>query len=43
MRDGHIVQTGSFKDLAQAPAESFVEQFISAQREPMAKLTEALK
>jgi len=43
MRDGYIVQTGSFKDLAQAPAESFVEQFISAQREPMAKLAEALK
>jgi osmoprotectant transport system ATP-binding protein len=43
MRDGYIVQTGSFKDLAQTPAESFVEQFISAQREPMAKLAEALK
>ena len=43
MRDGYIVQTGSFKDLAQTPAEAFVEQFISAQREPMAKLAEALK
>jgi len=43
MREGSIVQTGSFKELAQSPAESFVEQFISAQREPMAKLAEVLK
>ncbi|GMR21580.1 MAG: ATP-binding cassette domain-containing protein [Gammaproteobacteria bacterium] len=43
MRDGRIVQTGSFKQLAQTPAEPFVEQFISAQREPMAQLTEALR
>jgi osmoprotectant transport system ATP-binding protein len=43
MRDGVIVQTGSFKELAQSPAEAFVEQFISAQRDPMAKLNEALK
>jgi osmoprotectant transport system ATP-binding protein len=43
MRDGHIVQTGPFKELAQSPAESFVEQFISAQREPMAQLAEVLK
>jgi osmoprotectant transport system ATP-binding protein len=43
MRDGHIVQTGSFKELAQTPAEAFVEQFISAQREPMAQLAEVLR
>jgi osmoprotectant transport system ATP-binding protein len=43
MRDGSIVQTGPFKELAQTPAEPFVEQFISAQRDPMAKLAEALK
>jgi len=43
MREGCIVQTGSFKELAQSPAESFVENFISAQREPMAKLAEVLK
>ena len=43
MREGSIVQTGTFKELAQSPAESFVEQFISAQREPMAKLAEVLK
>ena len=43
MRDGHIVQTGPFKELAQSPAEPFVEQFISAQREPMAQLAEVLK
>ncbi len=38
MREGHIVQTGSFRELAQTPAEPFVEQFIKAQREPMAQL-----
>jgi osmoprotectant transport system ATP-binding protein len=43
MRDGCIVQTGAFKELAQTPAEPFVEQFIRAQRDPMAKLAEALK
>lgn len=43
MRAGRIIQTGSFKTLAQTPAEPFVEQFINAQREPMAKLNEALQ
>jgi osmoprotectant transport system ATP-binding protein len=42
MRDGHIVQTGPFKMLARKPAEPFVEQFITAQREPMEQLTKAL-
>jgi len=42
MRDGHIVQTGTLKQLAQTPAEPFVEQFISAQREPMAQLARVL-
>jgi len=43
MRDGHIVQTGSFKSLAKTPAEAFVEQFITAQREPREQLAEALR
>ena len=43
MRDGRIVQTGTFKELARTPAEPFVEQFITAQREPMTQLAEALK
>jgi osmoprotectant transport system ATP-binding protein len=43
MRDGRIVQTGPFKELAQSPAEPFVEEFITAQREPMAQLVEALR
>lgn len=43
MRKGRILQTGSFKELAQTPADPFVEQFITAQREPMAKLVEALQ
>jgi osmoprotectant transport system ATP-binding protein len=42
MRDGHIVQTGTLKELADSPAEPFVEAFISAQREPMARLAEVL-
>ena len=42
MREGHIVQTGSFKTLARTPAEPFVEQFITAQREPMEQLVKAL-
>ena len=43
MRDGRIVQRGSFKDLARSPAEPFVEQFITAQRDPLEQLAEALK
>ena len=43
MRDGHIVQTGSIGQLARSPTEPFVEAFISAQREPMVLLGEALE
>jgi osmoprotectant transport system ATP-binding protein len=43
MRNGRIVQHGSFKDLARSPAEPFVEQFITAQRDPLEQLAEALK
>ena len=42
MRDGHIVQTGSFNTLAQNRAEPFVEKFITAQREPMEQLAKVL-
>jgi osmoprotectant transport system ATP-binding protein len=42
MRDGHIVQSGPFKMLARKPAEPFVEQFITAQREPMEQLAKVL-
>lgn len=43
MRDGRIVQTGSFRTLARSPAESFVEEFINAQRQPMEQLTGMLR
>ncbi|NHZ69972.1 MAG: ATP-binding cassette domain-containing protein, partial [Thermotogales bacterium] len=43
MREGHIVQTGSFETLARSPAEPFVEQFITAQREPMLQLARAFE
>lgn len=43
MREGRIVQTGPFKALARTPAESFVTQFINAQREPMEQLARVLK
>lgn len=43
IRDGHVVQAGSFKELTQAPAEPFVEKFITAQREPMERLTKVLR
>ncbi len=42
MRAGRIVQTGSPQELLRNPAELFVEQFISAQREPMAQLAKVL-
>ena len=43
MRAGRIVQTGSIGQLARSPAEPFVEAFITAQREPIAQLAEALE
>jgi osmoprotectant transport system ATP-binding protein len=43
MREGRIVQTGPFADLAQNPASPFVEQFINAQRKPMEQLIEVLR
>jgi osmoprotectant transport system ATP-binding protein len=43
MQHGRIVQRGSFRELAASPAEAFVEQFITAQREPLAQLAEELK
>ena len=43
MRDGRIVQTGSLRELAGAPADPFVIEFISAQREPMAQLYRVLE
>lgn len=41
MREGRIVQRGSMRDLLDRPAESFVEQFINAQRAPLRALSEA--
>jgi osmoprotectant transport system ATP-binding protein len=32
MRAGSIVQEGSYQDLARAPAEEFVREFVRAQR-----------
>jgi len=32
MRAGHIVQSGTLKDMVQQPAEHFVERFVQAQR-----------
>ena len=32
MRDGQIVQMGSFEDLAERPAEAFVSRFVKAQQ-----------
>ncbi len=43
MREGRIVQTGSFKSLARTPAEPFVTQFINAQRGPMEQLARVLQ
>jgi len=42
MRGGRIVQKGNVQQLARSPAEPFVEQFITAQRDPMQQLNEAL-
>lgn len=39
MRGGRIVQTGTFDDLNERPAEPFVSEFIGAQRSPIAGVT----
>ena len=43
MRNGRIVQYGTFKELVRSPADPFVEQFITAQQDPLEQLAEALK
>jgi len=43
IREGRVVQSGDFKELAHRPAEPFVEQFITAQCEPMEKLTKIIR
>jgi osmoprotectant transport system ATP-binding protein len=43
IRGGHVVQSGTFKDLAHRPADSFVKQFIRAQCEPMERVTKILR
>lgn len=42
MRAGRVVQQGPLRDLAESPAEDFVTEFISAQREPMRLAVESL-
>ena len=39
MREGRIVQTGTPRELVHAPADPFVEQFITAQRAPFDALS----
>jgi osmoprotectant transport system ATP-binding protein len=43
IRGGHVVQSGTFKDLVHRPADSFVKQFITAQCEPMERVTKILR
>jgi osmoprotectant transport system ATP-binding protein len=38
LRDGHLVQRGTLRDLVQHPAEPFVEAFVNAQRSPLESL-----
>ena len=35
MREGRIIQVGSFGDLLDSPAEAFVTEFVKAQRRPL--------
>lgn len=37
MRDGAIVQQGTFRDFTERPAEAFVTAFVQAQRQPAAR------
>ncbi|REK18099.1 MAG: ATP-binding cassette domain-containing protein [Planctomycetota bacterium] len=37
MREGRVVQQGSFQELLETPAESFVTDFINAQRSPLSE------
>ena len=41
MREGRIVQSGSFHDLLDSPADAFVTAFVNAQRTPLGTAQEA--
>ncbi len=43
LREGRVVQQGSLRDLVQSPAEPFVGQFMTAQREPLEHLQKVLR
>ena len=38
MREGKVVQVGSFRDLLDTPANAFVTEFVNAQRSPLASV-----
>ncbi len=38
MRDGKVLQSGTYRQLSQAPADPFITRFISAQRDPLRQL-----
>lgn len=40
LRDGRVAQKGSLHDLVNQPADSFVREFVNAQRDPLSVLTE---
>ncbi len=42
LRAGRMVQQGSLRELLDRPAETFVEQFVRAQREPLRALAETV-
>jgi osmoprotectant transport system ATP-binding protein len=42
MRQGKIIQKGSFRELAQQPSETFVAEFIDAQRKQLKNLNAAM-
>ena len=39
LKDGQVVQTGTLRDLAEKPKQSFVQEFINAQRSPLESLS----
>ena len=41
MREGRIIQVGSFRDLLDSPAAAFVSDFVNAQRSPLGTTQEA--
>lgn len=43
LREGEVIQSGSFQEMLTSPKDPFVTRFINAQRSPLERLHESVR